>query len=121
MRILILTITLLMGGALAAPGTAVAGGLYGAGTLWLSCENGGRYALHPIAVSDEGDLVAGQLVLGRGQGLRVRLIPMGGGYRYAGRGVWFDGWRESVYLFLSKHRPVACTVAGGPEQGRGLS
>lgn len=107
-----LTLALLCGGSLAAPGQAWAGGLYGGSSLWLSCENGSRYAIRPIAISDEGDLVTAQLGMGKRGGMHVRLIPMGAGYRYAGRGVWFDGWRESVYLYLSKYRPIACTVVG---------
>lgn len=114
-----LTFVLLCGSDLAAPGKAWAGGLYGGSTLWLSCENGARYPIRPIAVSDEGDLVTAQLGMGGRRGLHVRLIPMGAGYRYSGRGVWFDGWRESVYLYLSKYRPIACTVVGGPEAVRG--
>ena len=118
-RLLILTIALVVGSTLAESGTARAGGLMGSATIWLSCENGGRYPVHPMAVSDEGDVVTGSLVLGRRAGVHVRLVPMGGGYRYAGRGVWFDGWRETVYLYLSKYRPIACTVERGPEQVRG--
>jgi len=117
--LLILTISLLAGSLVAESGKASAGGLYGAATIWLSCENGSKYPIHPIAVSSEGDLVTGQLVMGQRQGVHVRLIPSGAGYRYAGRGVWFDGWQENVYLFLSKYRPIACTVVRGPEQVRG--
>jgi hypothetical protein len=112
-RPLILTMALAAGAALASSGEVAARGLYGGATVWLSCENGGRYAVRPIAVSEEGDLVTGQLVIGRNQGIHVRLMPMGGGYRYAGRGVWFDGWRENVYLYRSKYRAIACTVVGG--------
>jgi hypothetical protein len=118
-RLLFLTMVLLLGSALAESGKALAGGVFGAATLWLSCENGSEYPIRPIAVSDEGDLVTGYLVIGQRQGVHIRLIPMGGGYRYAGRGVWFDGARENVYLYLSKYRPIACTVVRGPEQSRG--
>jgi len=113
-----LTFAILCGAGLAASQTAQAKGLVGGSGLWLSCENGSRYALRPLAVSEEGDLVTAQLSLGNRGGLHVRLIPMGAGYRYAGRGVWFDGWHESVYLYLSKYRPIACTVVG-PEAVRG--
>src|SRR5262245_1792303 len=108
-----LTFALLCGGGFQGLGQARAGGLYASANLWLSCENGSRYPIRPIAVSDEGDLVTAQLGLGRRGGLHVRLIPMGHGYRYAGRGLWFDGWRESVYLYRSKYRPIACIVVGG--------
>jgi hypothetical protein len=99
--------------------SAHARALPGTASLWLACENGGTYRIRPIAVSDEGDLVTGYLVRRGGRGAHVRLIPSGEGYRYAGRGVWFDGWRESVYLYLSKYRPIACTVVGEPERAKG--
>jgi hypothetical protein len=35
---------------------------------------------------------------------------MGVGYRYAGRGIWFDGLREDAYLNFGKADSVACTV-----------
>jgi hypothetical protein len=113
-----LTFALLCGAGIATPDRAHARGLYRAPNLWLACENGARYAIRPIAISEDGDLVTAQLALGRRGGAHVRLIPMGAGYRYAGRGVWFDGWRENVYLYLSKYRPIACTVVG-PEAVRG--
>jgi hypothetical protein len=109
-RILNLTIAVVLGCTLAQSGEARTRGLQAAPTIWLSCENGSHYSLRPIAVSDEGDVVTGYLARRQGQGTHVRLMPMGGGYRYAGRGVWFDGWRENVYLYLSKYRSVACTV-----------
>jgi hypothetical protein len=118
-RALILTIALAAGVAALATGPAHARALPGAATLWLSCENGGTYRIQPIAISDEGDLVTAHLIRRGGRGAHVRLIPSGEGYRYAGRGIWFDGWRESVYLYLSKYRPIACTVVGEPERPRG--
>jgi hypothetical protein len=116
--LLILTMVLLSSSALTESGKARAGGVFGAATLWLSCENGSEYPIRPIALSDEGDLVTGYLGMGQRQGVYIRLIPMGAGYRYAGRGVWFDGARETVYLYRSKYRPIACTVVRGPEQSR---
>jgi hypothetical protein len=115
-RLLFLTMLALFGVAIASPDKAAAGGLYGAATLWLACENGADYPIHPVAISDDGDIVTGYLVLGARQGVHVRLVPMGAGYRYAGRGVWFDGAREIAYLYLSKYQPMACTVVYGPER-----
>jgi hypothetical protein len=78
--------------------------------LRLNCENGRTYPLCPIAVSELGELVTAHLALGPGRGVHVRLVPMGVGYRYIGRGVWFDGLRGDATLFLGKDRAVACTV-----------
>jgi hypothetical protein len=79
--------------------------------MWLSCENGRQYPLHPLAVSREGDLVTGYLlVTGRGRGVHVRLIPMGSGYRYAGPGVWFDGMRQQAVLNWGRPDEIPCTV-----------
>jgi len=102
-----------------APGEAAPTGLVAGPSFWLSCENGGSYPIRPLAVSYEGDIVTGYLGLRQRQGIHVRLVPMGAGYRYAGRGVWFDGARESVYLYLSKNRPIACTLVQGPDRARG--
>lgn len=44
------------------------------------------------------------------QRIHMRLIPMGDGYRYAGRGVWFDGIRGDAQLFDGPSRSVACSV-----------
>ena len=90
------------------PAPATAGG-YCAG-LALYCENGRTYPLCPIAVSEEGEIVTGHLGLGAGRGLHVRLVPMGVGYRYIGRGVWFDGVRSEAILYFGSRKSVACTV-----------
>jgi hypothetical protein len=118
LRPLILTLTVLAGGFIAESQPTHARALSGASNLWLSCENGGHYRIRPLAVSVEGDLVTAHLMTRGGRGIHVRLIPSGEGYRYAGRGIWFDGWRESVYLYLSKYRPIACTVVGEPERAK---
>jgi len=118
MSILSLTIIVALSLLVTAPAEAARRGLVAGPSFWLSCENGGNYSIRPLAVSYEGDIVTGYLGLRHGQGIHVRLIPMGGGYRYAGRGVWFDGWRESVYLYLSKNRPIACTLVQGPDRAR---
>ena len=116
--ILSLTIIVALSLLATAPGQAAPRGLAAGPSFWLSCENGGSYPIRPLAVSYDGDIVTGTLGLRHGQGIHVRLMPMGGGYRYAGRGVWFDGYRESVYLYLSKNRPIACTLVQGPDHAR---
>ena len=78
--------------------------------LTLSCENGRSYPLCPIAVTDEGEIVTGRLGLAPRRGVHMRLVPMGVGYRYIGRNIWFDGVREDAVLYFGKHRAVACTV-----------
>lgn len=78
--------------------------------FWLSCENGRNYPVRTGAVSEDGDLVTGYLVTGRGHGIHIRLIPMGDGYRYAGRGIWFDGLRRDAVLNWGTPRAVNCTV-----------
>lgn len=83
---------------------------HGAGFV-LSCENGANYTLHPGPITLSGDVVTGHLHLSPRRAVHVRLIPMGVGYRYAGRGVWIDGVRERALIYLSKNNPIACTVA----------
>ena len=78
--------------------------------MTLTCENGRTYPFCPIAVSDEGEIVTGRLVLGPGRGLHMRLMPLGIGYRYAGPGVWFDGVRQNATLNFGMHSAVQCTV-----------
>jgi hypothetical protein len=89
-------------------GPATAGGL--CTSLVLSCEDGRTYPLCPIAVSDAGEIVTGNFVVAPRRGIHVRLVPMGVGYRYIGRGVWFDGVRSEAILYLGKHRSLTCTV-----------
>src|SRR5262245_2923153 len=55
----------------------------------LACENARTYGLCPIGVTDVGELVTASLTSPGPH--YVREIPMGNGYRYAGRGIWFDG------------------------------
>jgi hypothetical protein len=76
----------------------------------FTCENGREYPLCPIAVSVAGEVVTASLYTGR-HATHVRLIPMGVGYRYAGRGIWLDGFRENALLNFGKHSQVACTIA----------
>lgn len=76
--------------------------------LVLTCENGRAYPICPIAVSVAGEVVTA--TLGNYPGSYVRLVPMGVGYRYAGRGIWFDGLRNDAILNLGKNRQFACSV-----------
>jgi hypothetical protein len=77
----------------------------------LSCEDGHHYPFCRRAVSPFGDVVTGTLVVGH-HGIRMRMIPMGAGYRYAGPGVWFEGVESEAMLNFGKRYSVACTVAG---------
>ena len=76
----------------------------------FTCENGRQYPLCPIAVSVVGEVVTASLFTGR-HAAHVRLIPMGVGYRYAGRGIWLDGFRENALLNFGEHVQLACTIA----------
>lgn len=77
-------------------------------TITLVCENARSYGLCPIGVTDVGELVTGTLTAPGPT--YVRLIPMGNGYRYAGRGIWFDGKGAAGRLFFGHRRSVACAV-----------
>ena len=99
----------LSAGLLAASSAPVRAGGY-CSDMALSCENGRTYPLCPVAVSDEGEIVTARLVLRPGRGLHMRLMPLGIGYRYAGRGVWFDGVRQNATLNFGMHSAVQCTV-----------
>jgi hypothetical protein len=76
----------------------------------LNCENGREYPMCPIAVSLAGDIVTATLHTGPNRPAYVPLVPMGVGYRYAGRNIWLDGLRENAILNFGKHNSVACTV-----------
>jgi hypothetical protein len=77
--------------------------------ITLVCENARNYGLCPIGVTDVGELVTGTLTTPGPT--YVRLIPMGNGYRYAGRGIWFDGKGSAGRLYFgSDNRSVACSV-----------
>jgi hypothetical protein len=97
--------------------TAHAGGAHAAGrqshNLWLACENGRNYSIQAKAVSDEGDLVTGYIHLRRHRSVPIRLIPMGEGYRYAGRAIWLDGVAGNAILNWGTRRAVACSVHQG--------
>jgi hypothetical protein len=100
--------------ALMAPATVQAGGYpapaYSSGSIALSCENGRVYPLRVRAVSDFGEIVTGYLSTSPRHAVHVRLIPMGDGYRYAGRGIWFDGKRDVAVLYFGQNSAVNCTV-----------
>ena len=76
----------------------------------FTCEDGRSYPLCPIAVTIFGEVVTASLHTGR-RASHVRLVPMGVGYRYAGRGIWLDGFRENALLNFGKHSQIACTIA----------
>ena len=76
----------------------------------FTCENGREYPLCPIAVSVVGEVVTASLYTGRHSATHVRLVPMGVGYRYAGHGIWLDGFRENALLNFGKHIQIACTI-----------
>jgi hypothetical protein len=80
-------------------------------SLSLACSNGRTYGLSPRAVAVDGDLVTGFLRLSPRRAVHVRLIPMGDGYRYAGKGIWLDGIRGDARLHFGKHRSVDCSVS----------
>ena len=99
------------------PGTAAAAdlglmtsGRGGCSEIVFVCENGRQYPLCPIAVSVLGEVITASLYTSPRGATHVRLIPMGVGYRYAGRGVWLDGKRESALLNFGKHSQIACTI-----------
>jgi hypothetical protein len=81
-------------------------------SLRLACENGRNYPVHPKAVSDEGDLVTGFIRVRR-HNVPIRLVPMGEGYRYAGRGIWFDGVAGDAVLNWGTRRAVSCSLQQG--------
>jgi hypothetical protein len=81
----------------------------------LACENGRNYPIQPIAVSREGDLVTGYMLrTGTGRSIRLRLVPMGNGYRYEGGGIWFDGVRNHAVLNWDRPNAVPCEVVQEP-------
>jgi len=87
----------------------ITSGRGGCSEIVFVCENGRQYPLCPIAVSVVGEVVTASLYTGR-HSTHVRMIPMGVGYRYAGRGFWLDGFRENALLNFGKHSQVACTI-----------
>jgi hypothetical protein len=88
----------------------ISSGRSGCSEIVFTCENGRAYPLCPIAVTVAGEVVTASLHLGHGGATHVRLVPMGVGYRYAGRGVWLDGFRQNALLNFGKNTQVACTI-----------
>ena len=82
----------------------------------LSCENGETYPILAKAVTQQGELVTGYIIIPRRYSNRrrdsiyVRLVPMEHGYRYAGRGIWLDGVRRVAEINGGKNQSLACTV-----------
>jgi len=77
-----------------------------------ACDDGHYYLVRARAVSDAGDLVTGELLIGR-RAAPIRLMPVGFGYRYAAPGLWLDGWGSDADLHFGKHQPIACVVTPG--------
>jgi hypothetical protein len=91
----------------------ISSGVGGCSEIVFTCENGRQYPLCPIAVTVTGEVVTASLLTGHHGGMHVRLVPMGVGYRYAGRGIWLDGHRDNALLNFGKHSQVACTIVRG--------
>src|SRR5688572_6789922 len=83
-------------------------GIAACSPITLLCENARTYGLCPIGVTDVGEVVTGVLTPGPHY---VREVPMRNGYRYAGRGIWFDGKGSEGRLYFGQYRSVACTVS----------
>ncbi|WP_434871326.1 hypothetical protein [Bradyrhizobium oligotrophicum] len=77
----------------------------------IACDNGGSYVLRSRPVLAPGQIVTAELRLSPRHAIPVRLVPMGDGYRYAGRGVWLDGINDQALLYLSKYQPIPCVVS----------
>lgn len=88
----------------------ISSGRGGCSEIVFTCENGHTYPLCPIAVTVVGEVVTASLYTSPGRSTHVRLVPMGVGYRYAGRGIWLDGFRENALLNFGKHNQIACTI-----------
>ena len=83
-------------------------GIAACSPITVHCENSRTYGLCPIGVTDIGEVVTGRLSPGP---LYVREVPMRNGYRYAGKGMWFDGKGAEGRLFFGPYRSVACAVS----------
>lgn len=83
----------------------------GCSEIVLTCENGREYPICPIAVSVAGELVTARLYTAPHNATYVRLVPMGVGYRYAGKGIWLDGLRGNAQLNFGNNNSIACSVS----------
>ena len=84
-----------------------------AGALFarLSCENGESYPILATAVTAQGELVTGYIVIPRKHTIHIRLAPMKHGYRYTGHVIWLDGVRRVAEINGGgKNQYLACTV-----------
>ncbi|WP_322517588.1 hypothetical protein SR870_08745 [Rhodopseudomonas palustris] len=79
-------------------------------SLSVSCANGGNYVLQSGPVASPGEIVTARLYLKPHRAVPMRLIPMGDGYRYAGRGIWLDGIGQQALLYRSKYQPTPCVI-----------
>lgn len=91
-------------------GEVEAQGLLPGAGFSISCGDGGNYVLESGPAAAPGDIVTARLRPHGHHAVPVRLVPMGDGYRYIGRGIWLDGIRDRALLYRSSYRPVACTV-----------
>jgi hypothetical protein len=76
----------------------------------FTCENGRQYPLCPIAVSVFGESGNSIIVHSSIQSDSCSADTNGVGYRYAGPGIWLDGYRENALLNFGTHSQVACTI-----------
>jgi hypothetical protein len=86
------------------------------GGITLNCDNNRVYPLRVRSVTDAGEIVTGYLGVGYGQ-VHVRLAPMGNGYRYFGRGIWFDGKYDVAVLYFGLRHSVNCQVVRDGDSG----
>jgi len=94
---------------LAAPAKAEVVAYPGA-SFAVACANGANYVLESGPVAEPGQIVTARFHFNPHHVAPVRLIPMGNGYRYAGRDFWLDGIKDQALLYLSKYDPIPCQV-----------
>lgn len=62
-------------------------------------------------MSVTGELVTARIYTAPRSAAYIRLVPMGVGYRYAGKGIWLDGLRGNAQLNFGNNNSVACSVS----------